>query len=150
MIALHCGIISRCSGTKRCRSGFAMIMALTMVSLVAIGVLALTLMLRLEVGRTRTATNQTQLRQLLLGGAASATEALTRQPGRTDRITIALPQTLQKRAATLNARFQDAPDQTKHVIITARFGDAQANQTLVFSPLGYGWQLQSATLNRQR
>jgi hypothetical protein len=133
------------------RGGFALIMSLVLVSLVAIAVLALMSIFHLEVRRTRTATNQTQLRQLLLAGASSTQAALTRDPARVDRINIPLPATLENRPASLWAHFLAGDDpQTRSVVLTAQFTEAHAQQTLVFTSSDNRWQLESAMLDRQR
>jgi len=90
-------------GSRTYRNGFAMVVVLMLLTLISIAVTAMAVSARVDAGRTLLATDQAQLRQLLLAGADAAPRIHFQHIGET--LKVQLPQSLNERHATLLVTF---------------------------------------------
>ncbi len=134
------------SRSGHARGGFAMVVAITLMGLVAATLAVLATLLVSEAKRTGAAATEAQLRQLLIAGeavAAQQTQKLVETNGK-DQI-VALPQELAEGKASLalkSSRNREGVD----VIVTAKYQGREATQTLRFARRGAGWELADARL----
>ena len=173
---------SGCSGSivgrGRGARGYALMTAVVGLALFAIAMFAVSAMLASEWRRTQQATRDTQLRQMLLAGAAMTQQALAEdgaaavggmthdvmKPGVTQ---IKLPLALTQSGATLTRRVlatseqdsqasQDAPDVGAAagvegevtIVFEATFERARLNQRVTYVRSSDGWTVRAAALDR--
>jgi len=124
------------------KSAFATMMALMLLAVVAAAIVALLGLLSLDAKTTARDADLTQLRQLLLAGAADAKQKLTAGADVPDRWTVATPSAL---ASEIQVEPKSNGD-TRDAIITARAGSRSLTQTIRFRRAGDRWEVESATL----
>ena len=125
------------------RRGVAAATAVTMLALVGVTLAAMGSLFAAEARRTRDATAEAQLRQLLLAGAAVATQRIPL----TAEATVELPPSLAADGARLVVRPMKAPDANAVVIeVDAAVADRQMTQTLRYAQRDGRWQVDGATL----
>ena len=78
------------AGDKR-QLGLASFIAVVMISVVAMGILALTALFQTDMRRTQQHSAETQLRELLIAGAIAADHELRAGPPQADEISVHLP-----------------------------------------------------------
>ena len=128
--------------------GFAMLMALAMLGLVAMLLIFLAHYFAWENKRTRSINADAQLNQLLLAGAQDAlAKAKTWQGGPpTEPWKLEVPKSLAEDHATVSlATHSNSPDTTT-VTVDAHYDNQQASQTLHLQKATGGWELKSAEL----
>jgi hypothetical protein len=127
----------------RTRRAFATLTAIALISIVAVGLAAITTLFAADVKRTLRHADDAQLRQLLIAGQLAVTAAP--KPGKAD---VPLPPELQSAGATLAYDANPAPDDAVlRVTVTARMASGRAmTQTLHFIRDGDRWVLRSAEL----
>lgn len=118
--------------------GFAMLMAVGMVGLLAAVLLGMTMLLAADARRTEDVEVQVQLDQLLLTGATLAVGQDTSSGE------ISLPPELREQGATLRIE-RSSQDDTQRVIITATIDRHVAQQTLHLKCAEDGWEIIDAT-----
>lgn len=122
---------------SRQRRGFAMLVAVGMVGLVAAVALGLTLYLAADVRRTGDGEIRAQLDQLLLAGAAMAGEHPDAPAG------IELPASLRERGALLS--IDPTPENGQiRTVITAAIDGQSASQSLILRRVGDRWAVVDA------
>ncbi len=129
-------------------NGFATFTSVVITAVVAIGVMGLLLTLRVDVKRTRAATQSAQLRQMLIAGAAEADALLRAAPSRTGEHPVALPDTLADLGATASCTFEPMRGDRKRVAVTAALNGGTARQVLTYETGPGGWVFVSAELER--
>ena len=128
------------------KRGFAMLLALAMLGLVAMLLIFLAHYFAWELKRTRSTTADAQLNQLLLAGAQDALSKskstnLPKAPW-----TLALPTSLSDAHATVTLTpTLDSPDNAT-ITIDAHYNTQQASQSLHLQKSNNAWRLTSATL----
>ena len=133
------------------RRGAATFVAVVSVALVAIAVLGLMLMVRLDMRRTNATRDEGQLRQLLLAGQHVAAATLATGETTPDTtLNVPLPDEADP-ALQLDIAFTatDKPD-TVTATVTATDGSSITEQRLTYHRDGDRWRLKDATLLRQR
>jgi hypothetical protein len=122
------------------QGGFATLMALMLLGVVAAAMMALLGLLSIDARTTARDAETTQLRQLLLAGAADARQKLAGPDEPPDRWTVATPQEL---ACQVQVEMTTAGDARK-AVVTARGGSHFLSQTLHFRRAGGHWEAESA------
>ena len=125
--------------------GFATATALTLLAFVAVLLTALGSWIGMDARRTREAAAETQLRQLLLAGAAAAGEE-TAAAGAT---IVPLPSNLTHDAASLTIDIAMPLEGERTATIDASFAARHARQVVRFARRDGGWSLVSATVDPQ-
>src|SRR5687768_403572 len=93
--------------STRLRGGFASVVAVALIALIATALATMTSLFALELRRTTRQSADAQLRQLLIAGAFAAPENLGN--GAVERtVTVALPDDLAATGATLKLRLTPA------------------------------------------
>ena len=115
--------------------GMATLTAMTMVGLMAAAMLAMVQVLKVEAETVRTASTDTQLRQLLQIGARAARPLVpdNAAPGQLPARTwnVALPPELENRGGMISLRAQPGRTQFEHFVrVTVRLDGRDAQQTL--------------------
>lgn len=128
--------------------GLATFIAVVMISIVAMGSLALTALFQTDARRTQHHTAETQLRELLIAGAIIADNAVHADPLITGEKTIDLSDTIGD--AGLTILYTVAHRGEKRAAVTAHVGEARANETLTFRQTGAGWAPDRVSLDRLR
>jgi hypothetical protein len=128
--------------------GLASFIAVVMISIVAMGALALTALFQVDARRTQHHGTETQLRELLIAGAVAVDHTVRTDPLIAGERTVELPDTIDDAAVT--ARYTALNDGEKQVVVTAHLGESWANQTLTFSKTATGWALDRISLDRLR
>lgn len=137
--------VTRLGGRDR---GLASFIAVVMISIVAMGSLALTTLFQMDARRTQHHTAETQLRELLIAGAVIADSAVRADPLIVGEKTIDLSDTIGDAGLTI---LYTAPHNgEKRAAVTAHVGTSQANETLTFSETNVGWALKRVSLDRLR
>ena len=125
------------------RRGFATATALTLLALVAVLLAAMGSSIGIEARRTRHAAVETQLRQLLLAGAAAAGEE-TAAAGTTS---VPLPSHLTDDTASLTINIVMRSPGERTVTIDASVAARHARQVVRFALRDGGWDLVSASID---
>jgi len=128
------------------RRGFAVLVAVVMISLIGIAMLSLTSLLGADAKRTGRHTAETQLRQWLIAGAVHAVGSLEAEPGLTGEYALAIPEDMPGTEIVLSYETEN-PGQLK-VRVRVRMDDYRAEQVLHFSPSGDGWAPTAALITR--
>ena len=128
--------------TRR-RNGFATLIAIVLMGLIALILTTVTMIFAADARRTRSQRDEAQLRQLLTAGAAMAKGQLDRAPT-TQPAPITLPAELNAKLHFTLAREQDAD----HVIATihAALAKRSIEQVVRFERRDGKWQATDATL----
>jgi Tfp pilus assembly protein PilV len=121
--------------------GMALMAVVMMFVLIGVAVLSMTLLFQTEIRRTRATVNGAQLRQLLLAGAAAATDDL-RTVGPTDRDRI-IKVPLAGAALAFHITPNGSDAATLHITATLR--DSRAAQTLQLTRAANGTWNPTAT-----
>jgi hypothetical protein len=119
-----------------------MVTALVILSLAAIAISLMGDAVANQVRRTQMTTDDAQLRELLIAGAAYACA----HPDSTARSSVSLPDALQQSGATLTVSIRDASDQIKSADIEASIGHRRLSQHLNLARTGSTWSVTQATL----
>src|SRR5690606_15026195 len=98
-----------------------------------VALLGLTLYLAADVRRTNDAQARAQVEQLLLAGAAVATD------GGVGPVDVALPAELREQGAVLSIEPADGPDGAQ-AVITATMDGQSAQQVVTLERAGAGWR----------
>lgn len=127
------------------RRGFATLMAVILLGLVAAALASMAVLVREEVRRTATVQTQSQLRQLLFAGvcdavARSSTWGNSIAPR---RWLIALPKDPAMESASLSSEIKNEADGSATVEVWAALADDRAIETLHFRRFGNDWKLVS-------
>jgi len=132
---------------SRRHHGFALMLSIVLIGLVAITLASLGMAAHVDAMRTRAAAEDAQLRQLLLAGAQTAQSRLA---GGTVAGSIALPDSLASDGAsvTLTPQIAAAAADTNEatIQIDAALGRRQLSQRVHFIRNGTAWQIESADL----
>jgi Tfp pilus assembly protein PilX len=127
--------------------GFAMLMALAMLGLVAMLLVFLAHYFAWEQKRTRTVSADAQLSQLLLAGAEDALAKTKSSDLPKDPWNLELPKPLADEKATVALTpHLESPD-TADIVIDAQLDAQKASQTLHLRKSSSGWTLNSAVLS---
>jgi hypothetical protein len=127
------------------RSGFAMVIAITLMAIVALTLGCITTTFSLDAQRTRTQAQAAQLRQLLLAGALIAQTHLS-ETNDGQEINVSMPAALNSQAA-LGLQFEPAdPSGQQIVIVSAMLGPRRLTQRLQFVRQSGGWRLAAAEI----
>jgi hypothetical protein len=130
---------------RRRRSGFAMVIAIMLMGIVAVTLGCITTTFTLDAQRTRTQAQAAQLRQLLVAGALIAQTHLS-ESNDTQAINVPLPAGLNSRAA-LGLQFEPTdPSGQRIVIVAATVGNRRLTQRLQFIRQTRGWSLVAAEM----
>jgi hypothetical protein len=125
------------------RSGFATILAITLVGLVAAALASMGVLAKADFRRTANVRGQAQLTQLLLVGAADVAER-SKQWG-TNSLpqdwSVGLPAELSADGAKLLVQLRSESDHSASAHIRAAIGDHTAQQELRFRRTDGIWQL---------
>ncbi len=130
------------------RRGFATFTAVVLISIVAMALLALTLLFQADSRRTRHHWAETQLRQLLIAGAAAAVHTASADPEVTNPQIIQTPAAIED--SGLMVSYERDGGSILRATVTARIEMHDARQTLTFEKTGSGWNLQGTELDRHR
>lgn len=122
--------------------GFATLIALLMLGVVAAAIVALLALLSIDARTTARDAEEAQLRQLLVAGAADVKEKLSGGEAARTNWTVATPQDL---AAQVHIEMSGDGD-ARQAVITARRGARTMSQTLRFHRDQDRWQAESAEL----
>jgi type II secretory pathway component PulK len=125
--------------------GFAAILAITMVGLVAVTLASLGILFAGEARRTRTRAGDVQLRQLLIAGSVAAKQSITQTPNVASNIDIALPRELADNGGQVTLAIQPNGEKTT-VLVKAKFENRRAEETLHFTRDGAAWKLSRVDL----
>lgn len=125
------------------RRGFATATALTLLAFVAVLLAAMGSVIGIEARRTRHAAVETQLRQLLLAGAAAAGEE-TAAAGTTS---VRLPSHLTDETASLTIVIAMPSPGERTATIDASVAARHARQVVRFARRDAGWDLVSASID---
>jgi type II secretory pathway component PulK len=122
------------------RGGFATIMAVTLLMLVAVALAAMTVSFAADARRTSAAARDAQLRQLLLAGATEVAERARTWPAQVsaDRWDMPVPASLAA-AVHLDLAPQDAGK--IEVRVRARFQEHATEQVIRFGRVADRWQI---------
>lgn len=131
--------------------GFALVAAIMLVGIVGMVLAVMATLVASEGRRTSSVRQETQLRQLLLAGAVSAPERVSRWDGAggEERWSVALPVAMTADGAEVSSRMTSVAGGVRQVEVEAKLGRHRMVQVLRFAPAAGGWQLQSAALNRE-
>ncbi len=124
---------------------FATATALTLLAFVAVLLAAMGSAIGIEARRTREAAAQTQLRQLLLAGAAAASDE-SAPIGTTN---VPLPSILNDDAPRLTIEIAMPSERLRTAMIETSFATRHARQLAQFSRRDGRWHLISATIDPQ-
>jgi hypothetical protein len=129
---------------SRRRGGFAMIMALMLMGMVALTIAAFGVAITSEARRTAMLADQAQLRQLLLAGTQAAEAQLPEMQPR-KKIAVPLPEVLVKRGAAVELQFEPAESSGERIVhVDAVYDGHRYIQRLHFARKGQGWELIAA------
>ena len=118
--------------SRSSRRAFATITAITLLALVGIALAAMGTLLVADARRTRAATSEAQLRQLLLAGAAAAEERVRNLPPVAAEQAWEVPLPAGADASlTVRLERDDAPA-THRVRVAATVGERTAGQVLTY------------------
>jgi hypothetical protein len=122
--------------------GFATLIALLMLGVVAAAIVALVALLSMDAKTTARDAEEAQLRQLLTAGAADAKQKLNAGEATPATWMVATPKDL---AADVHVETSSDGD-TRQAVVTARRGTRTASQILRFHRTNDRWQVESAEL----
>jgi hypothetical protein len=130
---------------KRRRSGFAMILAVALLGMIAMTLTAIGITCSMQAMRTRTLAQEAQLRQLLLAGAQAAHARL--QASAAVDGPVKLPDDLSQVGDKLILIARPSADSDQAIIeIRAALDQHGSSQTVHFSRQNGAWQINSAGL----
>ena len=135
--------------SRKPRGGFASVIAVALIGLVAVALATMASLFAVEMRRTVRHTADVQVRQLLTAGAFAAPANVG--DGVTERsVKVALPEDLSTAGATLelHVRPHDGHDEvTVLVRVDAKLDEVRRSQLLTFCRDGSRWELVSAVLD---
>lgn len=129
-----------------CRHGFATFAAVVLISILAMALLALTLLFQADTRRSMRHGGEAQLRQLLVAGGAAAVRAVSADQSITGTHELPVPDALEDAAVVIE--FQPGSPDVLRATVTARIGTRQAVEALTFMRHDTGWVLRDAQLER--
>jgi|HubBroStandDraft_6_1064221.scaffolds.fasta_scaffold2117011_2 hypothetical protein len=127
------------------RRGFAMLVAIWMLALVAMMLAALALACHADARRTEMAEADAQLRQLLTAGTAAMPSSLQTTSG--NSIAVALPKSLNDEEAILTVFVDHLSASDADVRLEAALPGRRMSQRAHFSRDQSGWRLTTAELS---
>ena len=130
---------------RKSRSGFALIVAIALVAMVAMTIASIGFVMREDVLRTRAAGDEAQLRQLLLAGTQTARVRLAATGGKADGA-MALPDSLAGDGARVSLTQESAAADQAGVRIEASLGSRRLSQVVHFVLKDGAWQVDAAEL----
>lgn len=135
--------------TRQRRRGFAMVIAIVMVGLIAMSLATLGITFALQASRTQSQAEEAQLRQLLLAGAQAACAQATANSGPHPAIwSLSLPNVLCRQGATVTLEtFFDSSGRLL-IHIEAALPHRRLAQDVRFKQEGGAWHLVLAELGR--
>ncbi len=131
------------------RGGFATVVALFLVGLVAAALTTVTADLLADGRRTRSAVTEAQLRQLLLAGGAEAAARSARWPAggpAAESWSAALPAELASAGYAVRAEARPTPAGSAVVVVTATGLGHRATERVQFAPVDGRWRATAAAL----
>ena len=131
---------------RRPRRGFAGLMAIFLLLLVASTLVVLGWAAVVEARRSRSQQDEAQLRQLLTAGAATAARDLNAVDVPTGQRQVALPAELNTAGASLTLTFSAPTTDRAQVEVVAALPRRTSRQTLEFTRAAGRWSIASATL----
>ena len=127
----------------RRRSGFAMVTAIVLMSLVGITLTMLTVAMRGDSRRTQLAEDDAQLRQLLLAGSAFAVS----HADSNGHFSVPLPESLRERSAELSVEIQSGQGSDEKIAeIEADIAKHGVSERIHLSRQGGNWRVDRANL----
>ena len=129
--------------------GFVMLMALAVIALVAVAILVLAAAMSYDGQRTFDRARAAQLDQMLLAGAAEASNHLKNgTPKSGESWDIDLPAALTDQSGTLRSTVESSDD--LHIVfnISARLSNRSAEQQIRFNRTENAWKLAETTPSR--
>lgn len=130
--------MSQSTRPSRQRRGAALIIAVSMIALVAVAMVMIAKLVSVDAGRTREEATAAQLRLMLLAGQDVATEQVDALSP--DSPAVTLPSTLAD--GTLTIEIDPSGSETrKRVIIRAVLLDRRAAESVTFERSAGGWTL---------
>jgi hypothetical protein len=136
---------------KAPRRGFASVLVITLIIVVAVALAALGRHFSDDVKRTRAQAIDAQLRQLLTAGAAVAGNQLVAEgPSTTTSGSVPLPAELTDNGARLTIALSRVGGDRVDAIIVARLASHTMEQTVHFERQPGRWQPVAASLNSTR
>jgi hypothetical protein len=130
---------------RKTRRGFALIVAIALVAMVAMTIASIGFVMRTEVLRTRAAGDEAQLRQLLLAGTQTARARLAAAGGKADGA-MALPDSLAGAGASVSLTEESTAADQAAVRIEASLGSRRLSQVVHFVQKSGAWQVDAAEL----
>jgi hypothetical protein len=123
------------------RRGYTVILAVTMLGLVAVAATMIVHQLGYELQRTRTTYEDAQLRQLLLAAAQdiAAREESSDSVGKGKPRELELPESLKQQGESVSIAVVDAGTPAEGIRIIARFNQREATETLHFDRDAKRW-----------
>lgn len=134
--------------TTRTPRGFATLIAVAMLGLVAAAIVVFTTHLRFAVMRTRLVSQDAELRELLLAGAQEAVDRAGRwaQDAPREYWQVELPRDLSSQGAAISLHSDVAGADEATIQVDARLGARKSGQTLRFRRTGGRWNVTGAAL----
>ena len=129
--------------TSKC--GFATMVAVWMIAMVAVATMAMSSRFADETRRTRDGTAAAQVRLLLLAGMSAVQQKL-RSDDIPQDMTITLPDDLVARGGTLMVETEQVAGNTRAIRIEATFGPVRARQTVEIVRSAKGWKIKDTHL----
>ena len=124
-------------------TGFAMVTAIVLIGLAAMTMTALSITIYTQATRTRLATEDAQLRQLLIAGATFAIEKA--QSNTTGHFQVSLPDPLRANAAKLTIDLQPrTSDNEQTAEVEASLPHHRTSQRLKLALQNGAWQIAEA------
>ena len=119
------------------RRGIATFLAVGCIGLVGVALLAISVMLRIEHRRTRTAESDARIRHLILAGLAEA-RATASSTQANEWKDVSLPPTLSERGARVTYRFTSDESPVIDVLVATTLGDETSEHRFRLADLQSG------------
>ena len=135
-------------GRTNRRRGFVMLMTIAVMDIVMITMVTLMTLTHLQISHSFRATQEAQLRQLLLAGTLAAEMQLQPTANPSDIPSLSLPPDLAKRSATLHIQWlpgSNIEQRTAH--ITAALSQQSLGEVAAFSVQNGRWVLTAVELD---
>jgi type II secretory pathway pseudopilin PulG len=130
------------------RGGFAMIVVIVLLGLVAAAMASVTTLVVYDARRTRQVRSEAQLREMLLAGAAAAQAraATWSQEAGEQSWSVALPPELAREGAALTVRLVPQGQDELRATVTAQLDERSMRQRLALKREGQAWKVAAAAL----
>lgn len=135
--------------SHKSRNGFALITAIALAGFVGVALAVVLMSFSAELKRTRSASDEAQLRQLLLAGASDAAARARGWPEAAEphRWEVTLPDDLARLGAKVTSESQPSEAGLIQVRVNASLGGRRAAQTLRLAHTDKGWQTVAARID---